>query len=473
MVLDASEKLCIFGYLILLVFLGGCVWRKYRYQTRPILLAPWLFIPLLVGLTALFTSLLGTLLLPIAIELSIGIIISLIHPIFAASFFLATFIIKPWEIFPESGLMIIFPRSLAAIALASLLTYLAGKRSSKLVFNFPVALFFAYMGWIFISAITAFNSSQSMEAFTSMMLPVIVTFLLVTNSAQEKLDLEIVKGSLIIAVLTLASIAYANTLWGWALDFSSEIPRLEGIGQWANANDLAALLVLALPLVLFPLILRSNSSLNRILGIFIVSFLLFGIWLSQSRGAMLAIAIGLLAYLVTCVKLKPRTLIISAVLLGIPIIFLSTIERDSSDLSGSSSMRLEYAMTGFRMLKTNPVTGVGFENYPKLYERYTTKFDEYGERTAHSSWILALAETGIPGLILILALFLVVLKRAFLVRKSQPELLISLVSYGTCMTLLSHSYQMPPYALLALIIAAKRLLVTSPVSQVSDSTTTK
>jgi O-antigen ligase len=236
---------------------------------------------------------------------------------------------------------------------------------------------------------------------------------------------------------------------------------LEGIGQWANANDLAALIVLILPLVFFPLIARSQSVVNRLVGLFLVAFLLLGIWLSQSRGAMVAIAMGLLVFLFTCVKLRMRVLIPSVALLAVPIIFLSTIQRDSSDLSGSSSMRMEYLMTGLRMVKTSPLTGVGFMNYPKLYERYTTSFEEFGERTAHSSWVLALAETGLPGLILFVGLFLFVLGRAFLVRHIQPELLFALVSYGTCMSLLSHTYSLLPYSLFALIISSKRVLLPS------------
>jgi len=369
---------------------------------------------------------------------------------------LTTFIIKPWELLPKSELMEILPRSLAALAFASLLTHLGRQRSVALFMNGGVLLFFAFMGWIFLSTLTAYNSAEAMENYSIGLFPVIATFLLIVNSSAERLDLEVIRGGLIVAVMALSSIAYVHTLWGWGFNFNTPIPRLEGRGQWANANDLAALMVLALPMVTFPLIVRSRSILNRLFGLVLIVFLLFGIWLSQSRGALLAIMLGIMAYILTSFKLRLRLLVPASFVLLVPVILFSTIHRESSDISGSNSMRLEYLLTGLRMLKTNPITGIGFENYDDLYERYTTRFEEYGKRTAHSSWVLALAETGIPGLLLFVWLFLYVLRRSFQLRHAHPEMLVAMVSYGTCMTLLSHTYQLAPYVLFAWILSARR-----------------
>ena len=459
MVLSASAKLCIFWYLVLLGFFGLCAWRKFRYQRRPLLLSPWLFLILVIAISSLLTSLMGLMLLPLAIEFAIGIIISFIHPIFAASFFLTTFIVKPWELLPENDLMLILPRCLAALAFASLFAHFARTRSKEIFFNSGVGLFMGFMAWILLSTLTAYNSSEAMTSFTTAMFPVIATFLLIINASSEKLDLEIIRGGLIVAVLALTSIAIVRTLWSWGFNFSIKIPRLEGEGQWANANDLAALMVLVLPLVSFPLISRSKSLWNKFFGLILVAFLLFGVWLSQSRGAMMAIVAGYIVYFSTKGKLRLKLIIPIATILLVCVVFLASIRRDESDTAGSNSMRLEYTIVGFRMLKTNPITGVGFDNYSNLFERYTTKFDEYGKRTAHSSWILAMAENGLPGLALILSLFIYVIRRAFSLRSIQPEQLVAMVSYGICMSLLSHTYQLAPYVLFAWVLSSKKLLV--------------
>ena len=217
-------------------------------------------------------------------------------------------------------------------------------------------------------------------------------------------------------------------------------------------------MVLALPLIAFPLIARSRSILNRLFGIAIVIFLLGGIWLSQSRAAMLAIVIGFAGHFLTRGKFRIKYIVPLSLILIFPIIFFTTINRDESDISGSNSMRLEYMMAGFRMMKSNPITGVGFDNYSDLFERYTTKFDEYGKRTAHSSWVLAMAETGLPGLILFVSLFLFVLRRSYHQRFIQPEQFVAMISYGICMSLLSHTYQLAPYVLFAWILSSKKLL---------------
>lgn len=458
--LNASAKFCMFWYLVLLAFFGFCAWRKYRFQARPLLLSPLIFPSLVLALSVLFTTLLGAMLIPFAAELAVGLVISFVHPIFAASFFLATFLIKPWELLPRSELMEILPRCLAALAFCSLLVHLAGARNTRVVFNWGLLLFVGFFSWTFVAAMFAYNSAEAIDQFSVAMMPILATFLLILNAASEKLDLEVIRGSLIIAVLTLSCIACVRTLWGYSL--GSPIPRLEGEGQWANANDLAALMVLVTPLVAFPLIARSTSVLNRLLGVGLTGFLIFGIWLSQSRGALLALVLGTVLHVALNYKLRLRTIAALGLTILISIGLLLSIKRQASDLSGSNSMRFEYFLTGVRMLKSNPITGVGFGNYTNLYERYTTKFEEYGKRTAHSSWVLAMAETGLPGLVLLLGLFCFVLKRAASVRQQFPELLFAMVSYGICMSLLSHTYQLAPYVLFAWVLSARRLLSSYP-----------
>ena len=54
----------------------------------------------------------------------------------------------------------------------------------------------------------------------------------------------------------------------------------------------------------------------------------------------------------------------------------------------------------------NPLLGVGYNGYVNSFERYADSLRyEWGHRTAHNSWVLVLAETGFPGLMLFVSAF--------------------------------------------------------------------
>ncbi|MCB0319568.1 MAG: DUF4091 domain-containing protein, partial [Bdellovibrionales bacterium] len=131
--------------------------------------------------------------------------------------------------------------------------------------------------------------------------------------------------------------------------------------------------------------------------------------------------------------------------------------RGADDLEGSSSSRMNYVIAGLRMAATSPIVGVGVDRYPDLYEVFTPAFIEWGKRTAHSSWILVLAELGLPGLFLFSGIYVSSFREAYRARGVHPEYLMTLIGYGMVMSLLSHAYIFLPYLLFGLISGAARV----------------
>ncbi len=74
-------------------------------------------------------------------------------------------------------------------------------------------------------------------------------------------------------------------------------------------------------------------------------------------------------------------------LLAAPLLVLGG--RSGSEASASSSERIEAWYEAISMFRSNPVYGVGFG-----------QFGEYHYLTAHNSYMLAIAELGLPGLFL-------------------------------------------------------------------------
>ena len=96
----------------------------------------------------------------------------------------------------------------------------------------------------------------------------------------------------------------------------------------------------------------------------------------------------------------------------------------------------------------NPVFGVGLDQFPKNYGMYgAANFSEGGDRTAHSSWILILSETGFPGLFFLLIIYLLAINRGWLLADRIPELLLCLLGYGVTMSFLLISTWLMPFSL--------------------------
>ncbi len=159
--------------------------------------------------------------------------------------------------------------------------------------------------------------------------------------------------------------------------------RLRGQGLIDDPNDFAQLLVCVIPLVL--IFWRQKRKLwNLAFVVLPVCLLLVGIYLTHSRGALIALAV------VALLLARRRIGTIPAVLLACAI-FAATMElqfaggRDISISAGADRTALWGA--SLQLLKTHLVFGVGFGNLP-----------EYLGLTAHNSVAVCAAELGLFGL---------------------------------------------------------------------------
>jgi putative inorganic carbon (hco3(-)) transporter len=401
-------------------------------------------------LTLTFLPLLGPTFVLLAFATGAGITLTLIHPVIATSFFLANLILRPWELLPPTPFTLIVPKLLASLCLFSwILNKLKAKRY-EVVWNPTCTLFALFLGWLALASLFSPDPLASLQFEFDNFFPTVVVVLLIVNTFRDPLDLRLALATCTLAVTgTITTALY--------LTISSGAPRLDTPNTlYGNANDLASLIVLVLPLAFFAIV-RRRSLISRIPLAFQVILLLCGLWSSQSRGAMLALAISGVAYFVCFVRKSLKTMVVVATVLVLAGAFFSSIDRSEGDLEGSRESRWNYVIAGYRMVRAYPLFGVGLDNYPKRYEEFTPSFTEWGHRTAHSTWVLVMSETGIMGLLLFVALFGASVGNALAVRAIYPELILALTAYGVAMSFLSHAYLAPPYLLFALILAARRV----------------
>jgi O-antigen ligase len=119
-------------------------------------------------------------------------------------------------------------------------------------------------------------------------------------------------------------------------------------------------------------------------------------------------------------------------------------------LEASQENRITYWKAATKIALHHPIFGVGYDEFPA---------NVWQHQTAHSSWFLAFAESGLIGGWLFILFFLYVLRTAWRNRERWPAQLFAIVGYGVTMTFLSHTYLIYPYVLSGLILASDSVQV--------------
>jgi O-antigen ligase len=299
-------------------------------------------------------------------------------------------------------------------------------------------------------------------------LPILLLFLITATSVnsisrQQQMFLVIVSMTSIIAI---DGIVEANTGVGWSGAMPVEDGRITYLGFLSDPNDLATAFIIGVPMALYLAGLTSRYLyLPKLAGIAVASLLLYGVYLTNSRGAFLAVMAMAGLYfsqrygIVKTLLLLP---FVVAPLLMMPS-RLDTISTDEESAEG----RIESWYAGFDMFFHNPIFGVGKGN-----------FTEHNYLTAHNSFILVFAETGLVGYFLWLSLIILtyvmlIRIKKYATRTDIPDadaaewlahrriadtLFLALTGFLASCLFLSRSYVVLLYLLLALVVAEYQMV---------------
>jgi O-antigen ligase len=229
--------------------------------------------------------------------------------------------------------------------------------------------------------------------------------------------------------------------------------RIRGYGLLSDPNDLAQFLVVSLALL--GAFWTKGNTLSNIVRLIVLSvpgaILMYGIYLTGSRGAMFGLAA--IAY----VAISRRLGRLSSVLLSISfLLVLMAVQfgggRAVDMHEPSAAGRLMAWGEGISMLKMNPLFGIGYMH-----------FTDYYELTAHNSFVLCFAELGMFGYFFWLALIVTTLlglqrltktpiktSSDAVLRNSAITFRAALYSFLATGWFLSRTYDVTLYVLLAL-----------------------
>jgi hypothetical protein len=180
--------------------------------------------------------------------------------------------------------------------------------------------------------------------------------------------------------------------------------RYRGIVQ--DPNELALVTSIGLPLALALVELRTTLT-RALLALAYLGAGATCIIFTKSRSGLIAFLTVLAVYGVRRFKLAGA---VAAGLLAVPLLMLGG--RAGAEAEESSTLRLGYWAAAIQMARDNPLFGVGFD-----------QFTEHQPQTAHSSFMLALGESGFPGLFFFTGALYVAFKIMFSIlrREKAPE----------------------------------------------------
>ncbi len=181
--------------------------------------------------------------------------------------------------------------------------------------------------------------------------------------------------------------------------------RVRYIGELHDPNEVSLTLAAAGIAILIGFAIRKKGAGSKLLVVLGVALLLATVWMTKSRGGLVA---AMLVPAVWIIRRYGIGALIPALMLAVPVLMLGG--RSDASAGESTALRYEAWAEGLNMFKHSPVYGIG-----------ARLFTDHHYLTAHNSYVLALAELGIVGMILFVAIIYLSIKTLYVgLRELRP-----------------------------------------------------
>jgi putative inorganic carbon (HCO3(-)) transporter len=192
---------------------------------------------------------------------------------------------------------------------------------------------------------------------------------------------------------------------------------------YGDPNDLAFLLVTTLPLTLW--LFRSGRA-SRVVVAAMVGAVSLGTLLALSRGALLALAVGVVWHAATERRHIPALLLAGVVAASVGLVAAQhnqerigiSLEQKRHIAQENVESRLGAWRAAAELSAEHPLTGVGPGNFGSYYfERTGRPPGTFGLRVVHDAYLDIAAELGVTGLVLFVAFLAMAFQRATVARR--------------------------------------------------------
>jgi probable O-glycosylation ligase (exosortase A-associated) len=349
----------------------------------------------------------------VAVLLSVGWAYALQSTLYALGLYLWIAYFRP-ESWAWSDIFVSLNLSYIAGAYLVFRTFMSGTPLRLTTRN---ALLLAYLAWALISTLQGLHYNYSMPYWQDFAKAVLVSFL-ITIIVQSIADLRFV-----LMVITF-SLGFEAVKQGWLqLVLNPGAPNQNRIPFLGDNNLVAVGMAMLLPIIVA--FAHTSTGWQKRLFQFMSIGVLYRAVSTYSRGGLLALgALGSIHFWRSPHKLRTAAATIVALALILPVLpteywdRMSTITAAPEERDDSQAGRLYFWQVATAMAADHPVFGIGHRGYEAAYDEYDTSEGRYGEKRAvHSTWFGVLAEAGIPGLMIYVALVLTSLLACRRIRK--------------------------------------------------------
>jgi O-antigen ligase len=376
---------------------------------------------------------------------------------------LCTFVILlPWgeEFLMLGGFVLATWIGLVLFGIAAMRTLVIRQtRKPSLLHNWMLA----FVGWIVLSILWTTDRDVTIARIgTYFQLLALVWLVWELASSQELVEgllQSYVIGTLVASLMTLYNFVTGRT--------AAQLAAAEGIDQWetyrysvsgVNENDLGVILALSIPILFYLLVSQRRTLIKLICWLQLIAGFT-AIFLTASRGALLAAVIGLAMFPLTLSRLprwqRPVSLGACAGLVGgaaylIPPTSWERIGQFTSEISGGTlTHRTVLWAAGLSVFRDHPFLGVGAGAYgPSILRMVDIPY------VAHNTFLSVLVELGIGGGLLLLGLLACLFYCAFRMRYLERCLWVTLLlTWMAGVSALTWEYRKPTWLLFALLAA--------------------
>jgi O-antigen ligase len=282
-----------------------------------------------------------------------------------------------------------------------------------------------------------------------------LVFLYLANNIQNKNELILIISGLAVGILIqgiLGSLQYVTggtlglKIFGEAERAFRTTVMAHGIisrvgGTVGDANLLAMYLNFFLPLLFCFLFTDAHFKYRVLIG-FVFILGLFVEVLSFSRGGWLALGFGLFVSFYGLLKARFGSRLKSLLVTGVTIflavililgLFTDVRDRLFKDDYGAAYGRIHLMDVAFNIIRSNPLKGVGLNNYATVMNRYDRTREDISYRflfPVHNAFLLIASESGLLALLCFLLILAGVLKKGILFFKPTDQFL-SIIGIGS------------------------------------------
>jgi len=301
---------------------------------------------------------------------------------------------------------------LPLLSVALVVALIAWGISGRKKFDEPqYPLLFAFLAVVMFSQVVNGWAGGALKQFWQFG-PAVAAFVLLASAVRTERQMVVAMATFVLSacVLAIHGVEQVQLGIGWTgMPLVQEDGRIQYVGIFSDPNDLGLLFVAVLPMAFYLSSRGGLVGLARLFWLATAALLLYGIYLTNSRGALLAVAA------VVAVWLWLRRGIVTALVVGgVGLVGMTLLPSRLQELDASESSaagRVDAWYEGMQMFLSQPLFGVGAGN-----------FTEHNYLTAHNSFVLVLAETGFIGFTIWLAFVGYCFRMMLTLYRHQPPL---------------------------------------------------